>query len=243
MKDNPQLTLRSLKGAPLSVLAALRQADGPLPQKALITWTGYSDKTVAAALALLAGMGAAQADGRLPDGRQTGWTLTPQGRQLWQTLTGSQEGTDETNAAVADAGAETAVPPTPAGRKFSGSSQPGRKFSVLAPSSSIEIQARQRSSQKKRPLAEAEKKPPVYYLLRQAGIGLSMSDYLSGLAWVSVPYAQAHLDKIRRDGDPLNYAIHRMREGDAPPACDCGHCAGCRERYLARTGLLDVVRR
>ena len=68
-----------------------------------------------------------------------------------------------------------------------------------------------------------------------------MSAYLSHLEWVTIPYAKAHLQKIKRDDHPLNYAIHRMREGDAPPHCDCGQCEACRERYLQRMGLQDVV--
>lgn len=237
--ENPQLTLRSLKGAPLSVLLALRLAEAPLPQKALTLWTGYSDKTVAAALDLLVNMGLAAAHGR-----GQGWSLAPAAVPLLQALAGATAApteTEEADTAVTNDDPDTAVPPTPPTRKISGSNTPRRKFSVSAPSSSVEILSTGQSRKEKRP--SAAEKPPVFYLLRQAGIGISMSDTLSQLAWVTVPYAQAHLDKIRRDGHPLNYAIHRMREGDAPPTCDCGHCDPCRERYLARLGLLDVVTR
>lgn len=65
-----------------SQLTALLLAEDPLPQKKLITCTGYSDKTVAAALDLLAGMAVV-----VSHGRQHGWALTAQGRAWWQSLT------------------------------------------------------------------------------------------------------------------------------------------------------------
>lgn len=235
--ETPQLTLRSLKGAPLSVLLALRLAEAPLPQKALTLWTGYSDKTVAAALDLLVNMGLAVARGR-----GQGWSLAPAAVPLLQALAGAAAApteTEEADTAVTNDDPDTAVPP-PA-RKISGSNTPRRKFSVLPPSSSLQILSTGQSRMEKRP--SAAEKPPVFYLLRQAGIGISMSDTLSQLTWVTVPYVQAHLAKIKRDGHPLNYAIQRMREGDALPICDCNTCDPCLERYLERTGLSAVVQR
>ena len=97
--ENPQLAIRSLKGAPLSILLILQREQKPLQQKALMMWTGYSDKTIAAALQLLTGMEAVEFTGR-----QTGWALTQNGKKLWQQLVSGDEEVVE-----GDEAAETAV--------------------------------------------------------------------------------------------------------------------------------------
>lgn len=69
--------LRALKGAPVSVVLALMVVPGSAGVSELECWTGYSDKTVARALSVLAGLGIVQRHGY-----REGWLLTARGRQL-----------------------------------------------------------------------------------------------------------------------------------------------------------------
>lgn len=74
--ENPVTFLRSLKGAPLSVLVALMMARKALTNAELCTWTGYRDDNVREAVRLLGDLGWLSA--RSPRGP---WALAD-GRQL-----------------------------------------------------------------------------------------------------------------------------------------------------------------
>ncbi len=74
--ENPMTFVRSLKGAPASVMLALLFARHPMTNRELERWTGYADAAVAQAARLLVDLGWISALG--PRGP---WTL-PAGRQL-----------------------------------------------------------------------------------------------------------------------------------------------------------------
>lgn len=74
--ENPVTFLRSLKGAPLSVLVALALARKALTNAELCTWTGYRDDNIREAVRLLGDLGWVTA--RSPRGP---WSLA-EGRQL-----------------------------------------------------------------------------------------------------------------------------------------------------------------
>ena len=74
-KNRENDLLRMLKGAPLSVLHALCQAEEGLTAVELERNTGWSDKPVRRALDLLAVLGLARHHGRVK-----GWTITKKGR-------------------------------------------------------------------------------------------------------------------------------------------------------------------
>ena len=388
------ITLRSLKGAPLSTLVALHLANTSLPNKDLLAWTGYSDKTIAHALDLLHSMGLV-----VHDGRRLGWSLTHKGSTLFHHLTGLSTGAsqpengattthtintdDPTNQGtthptptteenqdnqgatpwslqqnfsatgldwntfnLAPTWVETDSPPhrplpTSQSRTFSASlssssktlidsdreqsrrqktpkattkntaqphtpttspvpsppttSQPTHTavathttsplpspptppaapkshptYTAVSPTppkttttpqtttqtiqttktppsppSATETTPPSQTTTSPRPTQETTitytQKPPTFYLLRQAGVGLTMSDFLCQLDWVTPAYVRAHLNKIKRDNHPLNYAIHRMREGDPMPFCACGRCPTCQEHTYERMGITDVI--
>lgn len=74
--ENPMTFVRSLKGAPASVMLALLFARHPMANRELQRWTGYSDSAIAQAARLLTDLGWISALG--PRGP---WAL-PSGRQL-----------------------------------------------------------------------------------------------------------------------------------------------------------------
>ena len=81
MVDERSTVLRALKGCPLSIVMALllyRTDNRALGPTHLAAITGYTRKTVSAALAVLAEMGLAQRHARY-----TGWTLAEHTRQLF----------------------------------------------------------------------------------------------------------------------------------------------------------------
>ncbi len=255
--NKPQLTLRSLRGAPLSTLTALNKAHTPLQNKALVAWTGYSDKTIAAALDLLSGTGIV-----VSNGRYAGWSLTDQGRHFFhqlifgKTAVSPPEGKDTAVSPPDDDPPAPPLPrssapplpnsptkPAPSSRNIPASLAPTRNFSGSPPSSSSLNKTMRKKRRQTTPPQPAAVKTAVFTLLRQAGVSVKMSRTLSQLAWVTPRYAQAHLDKAKRDEEPINYAIQRMREGDPPPVCRCGRCAACQEQALTRLGVADVVQR
>lgn len=83
----------------------------------------------------------------------------------------------------------------------------------------------------------------VFAMLREAGVGVKMAQELVTKSWVTAEYVQAHLAKIKQDNEPLRYAIHRIREGDAAPVCECGMCEDCIEQYYKQRGLSDIIQR
>lgn len=70
-------TLRALKGAPTSIILALLVTGRSMTNKELRTWTGYSDKPITDALALLDTEGITQYNGRT-----YGWSLSAGQMQL-----------------------------------------------------------------------------------------------------------------------------------------------------------------
>ena len=116
LKQTP-LSLRSLKGAPLSTLMTLHLANGPLPHKDIMAWTGYSDKTITRALDILDSMGLAVQD-------SLSWYLTQQGTILFRRLVGL--GNDCANSVTTiDEEPETADPvEAPTNQENSAHSQP-----------------------------------------------------------------------------------------------------------------------
>jgi len=66
-------------------------------------------------------------------------------------------------------------------------------------------------------------------VFQEAGIGMNMWEELAGYEWVTADYVAAHCAKVAADGDPVSYAIHRMRCGDAAPVVVLKTCPKCGE--------------
>jgi hypothetical protein len=77
VSDSPIATLRALKGAPLSIVIALKLAGQPVGAAWLIAATGYGHNVIARALRVLCELQLA-----MPLRRYDGWTLTEGGSRL-----------------------------------------------------------------------------------------------------------------------------------------------------------------
>ncbi len=80
-------------------------------------------------------------------------------------------------------------------------------------------------------LATATPSPELEEILRATGIRGKKLAQLLAAPHVTIPYAQAHIRAAERDGIKTGLLIHRMLENDPTPACDCGQCPECQQRW------------
>lgn len=60
---------------------------------------------------------------------------------------------------------------------------------------------------------------------RDSGVGMNMWSELSGYSWVTADYVRGHCAAVRANGEPMGYAIQRMRCREPVP----GAAEGCAE--------------
>lgn len=202
MQYNAATLLRTLKGAPLSVLAALFLTPTAVSESWLAGMTGYHVQVVRQALTFLGpdGMGLAQRNGRY-----SGWHLTGEAYQLPLPLQPLPAETENlTASAIISLSRPTTTTTNIEERSdaYAAVAAESNGSAILSPSVIH---------------SSAEPVGRVDNLLRTAGVGEPTRTQLKALAWATPEYIQAHIEHGRANGDKINLVIYRIRSGDPQP--------------------------
>jgi predicted transcriptional regulator len=182
--DEPLALLRQLKGSPLSVLIALKLVHQPVGERFLIQVTGYSQNMVRNALGYLNECNLAQRNGRYG-----AWILCDGVRQLPLMAEMLESGESINDSPDPSATATTAIVETP---KSMGKKQQQQKRESLNDSPANAV------------LEE----------LHAQGIMGRKALQLSQLAWMTIPYIQAHAIKAKEENISTGLLICRMSDHD-----------------------------
>jgi len=200
--EDPLGNLRQVKGAPLSILVALRFAHQPVQAKWLASVTGYSPNIITSSLVLLKEMQEVDCDAS-----RSSWKLNDGVRQL--PLTPQLDQPDRINRDPA--------PPPPS------SSLIGREPLIIDES--------ERKKEEEAIPDRVNRDPELVVikdLLYDRGIGEPMLSKITAMEHVTVKYVLAHTTRAMLDGDPINILVHRLRANDKQPKTnDQDHVLGC----------------
>ena len=185
--------LRVLKGAPLSVLLAL-WVHGAMDKKGLSIKTGWKEDTIGDALAFLGDLKLVER----PHYRK--WTVSDGFEQLPFPALAETRKNRVSEQLTIEVGAVDNFAET-------------RKNRVSASSSSY-IQEEERTNGRK---AERPLRQPVYDFLRNQGVGNAMAERLARRDYVTLDYVAGHVAYVKRHGEPLRFALQRMKDGDGVP--------------------------
>lgn len=187
----PVSTLRQLKGAPISVLLSMIFVHQAVSERWIIQTTGYSQNVVRGALNYLKECNFVQRNGRFE-----AWILCDGVLQL-PLVMDLEAGESENDSRFSSAATAT----TPL------------NLNSLSP-----IESTSSSSNRRESLNDSRSNPAlnieVLAELHALGIMGKKAQELAGLAWVTIPYAQAHVKKVKEEGNKLGLAITRMEQGD-----------------------------
>jgi hypothetical protein len=203
--ENPIALVRTLKGAPLSVLFALFFANQPVGEKWLVEVTGYSVITVRRGLEYLAEIRLVQRNGRY-----SAWILSGQARQLVLTPNLLQD------PPLSNPEPGALAPPHQPGL------EPARRGLNFNPppttaTATIEETDKSSSSSSKESNQRLNFNPRVLETLHAAGIGEPTASRLAALPHITNEYAQAHIKKAKEDKIATGLLIHRMKYHDPQP--------------------------
>ena len=230
MNLEKQTFLRVLKGAPLSVLLAL-WVHGAMSRKELVRKTGWQKDTVDNALDFLSDLKLIER----PHYRK--WALSDGFHQLpfpsLEIAESRKNRLSEQSTIIVEP-----VDNFAEGRKnrLSASIRNGddpaesRKNRLSPSSSSSYVLEEERrdgeeheetaTSTSSTSLSRSVQASDVFDLLRSAGVGEAMARKLAGRDYVTWDYAEGHLIYIRANGEPLRYALQRMKDGDGVPVLE-----------------------
>jgi len=201
--ENPIELVRMLKGAPLSVLFSLMLARRPMGELWLTGVTGYSRTSIWMALKYLVEVGLIQRNDRCE-----AWVLTGEAQQL-PLMPGLVEEADgslmlDTDQKIGD-------------KKVDPCSNIEHGVPTAAATTTIEgtLKSSRSSSRISDPCSKNEH--GLLELLKSAGIGEPKASQLCRLDWMTLDYAQAHIQKAKEDGIGIGLLIHRMWVQDAAP--------------------------
>lgn len=220
------VTLRALKGAPLSILTAmLCLTDAPIVTQAyLCSSTAYSPEAIARGLQTLHALHFAHQVGRFE------WQATPRARQLRLALqldsVISGVNTPTTTTTTIE-GPYSALEDLAVAAETTPLLAESPKLSTVYPQVYPQIYPQAGSAPSAR--------QALLTILAAAGIGEPTRSRLAALPHVTPAYVTAHAADLRRrgKGGETGLLIHRLLQADPPPPhpTGCG-CDACRARYL-----------
>ena len=180
--------IRSLKGAPLSVLCVLTMADQPVTQEFCERASGYTDKPVRQALRLLEELG----------------YISHNKRHAWQIITGTAK-------------LSINLPEIPAQAEASrnNSDSPGTATATIVESSvKSSINAAEAAKNDESQILRVKKNMKA---LRNVGVYGAKAQEIAGLSHVTPRYIKAHAAYAERRKDAPGLLIRRMLDGDPAP--------------------------
>ena len=222
--ENPLLTVRALKGAPLSCLLALALlGGGPVGEREIITGTGYSQNKVREGLEVLEAAGLVTRQGRYE-----GWSLTSGARQLPLTANFFEDGESQ----------KMTLPAVTTATAYIVESQ--RSVKEQQQENAGESKNDSRASENDKNESQNDS-PAIEDFLNECGIMGRTARELARMEHITEAYVRAHVEKGRARGDSIGLIITRMRDGDPAPGgrvvverhaagCDCGVC---RRKYVS----------
>ena len=225
------ITLRALKGAPLSILIAMFLAKQPVGESWLISVTGYSQNTIRKGCNFLLETQMIQRNGRYH-----GYVLSKDAMQLplgmaelgeSQNLTLPTATTTSTLNKYEDEFSEEKAVVEISKSKMTLIGEKLRRS--LEERSSTENDSRL-ETQLAGELLEEQTYPdssfqvtendPLLVILYSAGIMEPTASRLLEKDWVTKDYLEAHIDKANRENTPIPLLIHRIQSHDPKPRRD-----------------------
>lgn len=204
------ITLRALKGAPLSILIAMFLAKQPVGESWLISVTGYSQNTVRKGCNFLLETQMVQRNGRY-----NGYVLSKGAMQL---PLGMAELGESQNLTL------PTPPTTTTLNKYEDDFSEGKEAVVSngrsendsrleSPSTGPSVEARSRPNNSFR----MTEKDSRLVLLYSAGVMEPTASRLLEKDWVTKDYLEAHIEKANRENTPIPLLIHRIQSHDPKP--------------------------
>lgn len=225
------ITLRALKGAPLSIIIALFLAKQPVGESWLISVTGYSQNTVRKGCKFLLEAQMIQRNGRyeayvLSNGAmQLPLGMAEIGESQKMTLP-TPPTTSTFNKYEDDLSEGKAVVEEQRESKNDSRLEAQTAGESLKERSSIENDSRLETKAAGKSLEERScpkrtfrvtEKDSLLVLLYSTGIMEPTASRLLEKAWVTKDYLEAHIEKANRENTPIPLLIHRIQSHDPKP--------------------------